>query len=56
MHTNGNNLVVCGEKSIILNFDYFLIFNIIIGEKIKKIKMNNIHFVCDIEKKKKIIK
>ena len=21
MHTNGNNLVVCGEKLIILNFD-----------------------------------
>ena len=25
----------------------FLIFNIITGEKIKKIEMNNIHFVCD---------
>ena len=34
---------------------YFLIFNIITGEKIKKIEMNNIHFVCDTENKRRLL-
>ena len=34
---------------------YFLIFNIITGEKIKKIEMNKIHFICDTEHKRRIL-
>ena len=85
---NENNLVVCGEKLIILNIEteeqiiifrpsfgnyieynllakvnnnigvasslggHFLIFNLNTGEKIKKIEMNKIHFICNSEDKK----
>ena len=88
----GNNIVVCGEKLIILDVEteekiiifqpslgnyiefnllakindnlaaasslggYFLIFDLITGEKIKRIEMNKIHFICDSENKKKQIK
>ena len=88
---NENNLVVCGEKLIILNVEtekhiiifqpkfgnyieynllakinneigaasslggYFLIFNLNTGEKIKKIEMNKIHFICDSENKKRLM-
>ena len=89
---NGNNIVVCGEKLIILNVDteekiiifqpilgnyiefnllakinknlgaasslggYFLIFDLNTGEKIKRIEMNKIHFICESENKKRKMK
>ena len=82
-----NNLIVSGEKLIILNLEteeqniifqpklgsyieynllakisdnlaaayslggYFLLFELTTGKKIKKIEMNKIHFICDIENK-----
>ena len=88
---NGNNIVVTGEKLILLNIDtekqinifkpklgiyieynllakisdelcaassiggHFLIFNLNTGEKIKKIEMNKIHFICDSENKIRIL-
>ena len=83
----GNNLIVCGEKLIILDVEtekkiiifqpnfgsyiefnllakindnlavasslggYFLLFDLNTGEKIKRIEMNKIHFICAIENK-----
>ena len=88
---NENNLVVCGEKLILLNIDtekqidifkpkfgiyieynllarisdelgaasslggYFLIFNLNTGEKIKRIEMNKVHYICDSENKEKLM-
>ena len=85
----GNNIIVCGEKLIILDVEtekkitifqpklgnyieynllakindnlaaasslggYFLIFDLNTGEKIKKIEMNKIHFICESENKKR---
>ena len=86
---NGNNIVVSGEKLVILNVDteekiiifqprlgnyiefnllarindnmgaasslggYILVFDLNTGEKIKRIEMNKIHFICDSENKKR---
>ena len=84
----GNNIIVCGEKLIILDIEteekiiiykpnfgnyiefnllakindnlavasslggYFLLFDLNTGEKIKRIEMNKIHFICDRENKR----
>ena len=92
IHSNEKNLVICGEKLIILNVEnekqinifkpkfgnyieynlldkindeigvasslgggYLLIFNLNHGEKIKKIEMNKIHFICETENKRRIL-
>ena len=87
-----NNLIVSGEKLIILNLEteeqrvifqpklgsyieynllakisdnlaaayslggYFLLFELTTGKKKKKIEMNKIHFICDLENKERQVK
>ena len=89
---NENNIIVSGEKLIILNLEteeqtiifqpklgnyiefnllakindnlaatyslggYFLLFELNSGKKIKKIEMNKIHFICDLENKERQVK
>ena len=89
---NENNIVVSGEKLIILNLEteekiiiyepqlgnyiefnllakindnlgvasslggYFLLFELNTGKKLRKIEMNKIHFICQLENKEKQIK
>ena len=89
---NENNIIVSGEKLIMLNLEteeqiiffqpkvgnyiefnllakinddlaatyslggYFLLFELNTGKKIKKIEMNKIHFICDLENKERQVK